>query len=146
MKTTIDLAGRVVIPKTLRERAGLKPGSEIDINLRGGILEIVEDGYGFLRKEGFLPGPADVYVSQSQIRRFGLRTGDMVTGQVRQPKDNEIKSGIKFSEAIAHLRACEKRSPAFFIHQGEKYCVSVQPEKQPVFPIDLKITFYDPAQ
>ncbi len=55
----------------------------------GGILEIIEDGYGFLRKDGFLPGPSDVYVSQSQIRRFGLRTGDMVTGQVRPPKDSE---------------------------------------------------------
>ena len=48
-----------------------------------GVLEIVEDGFGFLRQERFLPGNMDVYVSQSQIRRFGLRTGDMVSGQVR---------------------------------------------------------------
>ena len=54
-----------------------------------GVLEIVEDGFGFLRQERFLPGNMDVYVSQSQIRRFGLRTGDMVSGQVRPPKDNE---------------------------------------------------------
>jgi transcription termination factor Rho len=54
-----------------------------------GILEIMEDGFGFLRQERFLPGPDDIYVSQSQIRRFGLRTGDRVSGQVRPPKENE---------------------------------------------------------
>ena len=53
----------------------------------GGVLEIVQDGIGFLRSDHFLPGPEDVYVSSSQIRRFGLRTGDMVIGQVRPPKD-----------------------------------------------------------
>ena len=59
------------------------------LELRGGILEIVEEGIGFLRAEHYLPGPNDIYVSQSQIRRFGLRTGDMVIGQVRAPKDTE---------------------------------------------------------
>lgn len=54
-----------------------------------GILEIMEDGFGFLRQDRFLPGPDDIYVSQSQIRRFGLRTGDKVSGQVRPPKENE---------------------------------------------------------
>ena len=54
-----------------------------------GILEIMEDGFGFLRQERFLPGPDDIYVSQSQIRRFGLRTGDRVSGQVRPPKESE---------------------------------------------------------
>ncbi len=54
-----------------------------------GILEIIEDGFGFLRGTRFLPGPDDIYVSQSQIRRFGLRTGDRVSGEVRPPKDNE---------------------------------------------------------
>jgi transcription termination factor Rho len=59
-----------------------------------GVLDIVEDGYGFLRQERFLPGPSDVYVSQSQIRRFALRTGDHVTGQVRAPKDSEKYYGL----------------------------------------------------
>ncbi len=54
-----------------------------------GILDIVSDGFGFLRSERMLPGPDDVYVSQSQIRRFGLRTGDRVSGVVRPPKENE---------------------------------------------------------
>src|SRR3972149_9257271 len=60
----------------------------------GGVLETVEDGDGFLRGESLLPGLNDVYVSQSQIRRFGLRTGDYVTGQVRPPKDSEKYYGL----------------------------------------------------
>ncbi len=54
-----------------------------------GILEILPDGFGFLRVEDFSPGPEDIYVSASQIRRFNMKTGDMVSGQVRPPKDNE---------------------------------------------------------
>ncbi|NWF79109.1 MAG: transcription termination factor Rho [Chloroflexi bacterium] len=54
-----------------------------------GILDIVSDGFGFLRGERMLPGSDDVYVSQSQIRRFGLRTGDRIWGQIRPPKESE---------------------------------------------------------
>src|SRR4030042_349127 len=54
-----------------------------------GILEIMADGYGFLRQETLLPGQTDVYISPSQIRRFSLRNGDLVTGQGRPPKSNE---------------------------------------------------------
>lgn len=66
----------------------------------GGVLEVVDDGYGFLRKENLLPSGDDVYVSQSQIRRFGLRTGDMVTGQVRPPKDGEKYHSLLRVEAV----------------------------------------------
>ncbi|HXF50555.1 MAG TPA: transcription termination factor Rho [Dehalococcoidia bacterium] len=66
----------------------------------GGVLEIVDDGYGFLRGESMLPSPNDVYVSQSQVRRFGLRTGDYVTGQVRPPKDSEKYYGLLRVEAV----------------------------------------------
>src|SRR5690606_19388895 len=56
----------------------------------GGFLEVSDDGnYGFLRGDRMLPGPHDIYVSNSQLRRFALRPGDYVTGQVRQPRDNE---------------------------------------------------------
>src|SRR5437016_249174 len=48
-----------------------------------GVLEVVDEGFGFLRQQRFLPGPNDMYVSMSQIRRFGLRTGDKVCGHVR---------------------------------------------------------------
>jgi transcription termination factor Rho len=80
----------------------------------GGILEIVEEGYGFLRRDGFLPGPADVYVSQSQIRRFGLRTGDMVIGQIRPPKENEKYYGLLRVEAVNGLEPeVARRRPHF---------------------------------
>jgi transcription termination factor Rho len=68
--------------------------------LAGGVLEIVDEGYGFLRGDGLRPGGGDVYVSQSQVRRFGLRTGDYVTGQVRPPKDSEKYYGLLRVEAI----------------------------------------------
>src|SRR3546814_288490 len=57
----------------------------------GGVLEILQDGFGFLRspESNFLAGPDDIYVSPSQVRRFGLRTGDTVEGQIRSPKDGE---------------------------------------------------------
>ena len=66
----------------------------------GGVLDIIDDGIGFLRSDHYLPGPEDVYVSQSQIRRFGLRTGDMVVGQVRPPKENERYFGLLRVEAV----------------------------------------------
>jgi transcription termination factor Rho len=68
--------------------------------LRGGILEVVEDGIGFLRAEKYLPGPNDVYVSQTQIKRFNLRTGDMVIGQVRAPKESEKYYGLLRVDAV----------------------------------------------
>ncbi|MEQ8357463.1 MAG: transcription termination factor Rho [Kiloniellaceae bacterium] len=57
----------------------------------GGVLEILQDGFGFLRspESNYLAGPDDIYVSPSQVRRFGLRTGDTVEGQIRSPKDGE---------------------------------------------------------
>jgi transcription termination factor Rho len=59
-----------------------------------GILEIVDEGFGFLRRHGVMPSPDDIYVSSSQVRRFGLRTGDKVTGQTRPPKDQEKYWGL----------------------------------------------------
>lgn len=80
----------------------------------GGILEIVQDGIGFLRNEHLLPGTDDVYVSQSQIRRFGLRTGDFVVGQVRPPKETEKYHGLLKVEAVNGLDPeVAKRRPTF---------------------------------
>ena len=70
------------------------------LELRGGILEIMNEGMGFLRSDHYLPGPNDIYVSQSQIRRFSLRTGDMVIGQVRPPKESEKYFGLLRVESI----------------------------------------------
>ncbi len=70
----------------------LKQLAENDIAIFGdGVLEILSDGFGFLRspEANYLPGPDDIYVSPSQVRRFSLRTGDTVEGQIRSPKDGE---------------------------------------------------------
>jgi transcription termination factor Rho len=80
----------------------------------GGILEIVQDGIGFLRSEHLLPGPDDVYVSQSQIRRFGLRTGDFVVGQVRPPKDTEKYHGLLKVEAVNGMDPEDAKKRAVF--------------------------------
>jgi transcription termination factor Rho len=68
-----------------------------------GILEIMADGYGFLRQDTLLPSQTDVYISPSQIRRFGLRNGDMVTGQGRPPKSNEKYFSLLQVVAINNL-------------------------------------------
>jgi transcription termination factor Rho len=65
-----------------------------------GILEIMQDGYGFLRPVGYLPSSEDIYVAASQIRRFDLRTGDRVSGKVRKPKENERYFGLLQVEAV----------------------------------------------
>lgn len=65
-----------------------------------GILEIMSDGYGFLRRENYLPGTNDVYVSNSQIRRFRLRTGDLVTGKTRQTRENNRYVALMYITAI----------------------------------------------
>lgn len=68
-----------------------------------GVLDIVNDGYGFLRQENLLPGPNDIYISNSQIRRFGLRPGDTVSGQGRPPKEGEKYCSLIRVEAINGL-------------------------------------------
>jgi transcription termination factor Rho len=77
---------------------------------RSGILEIMQEGYGFLRTSGYLPGPEDIYVSPSQIKRFGLRVGDEVLGQVRAPKDNEKYYALLRVEAVNGLDPEQARS------------------------------------
>jgi len=81
---------------TLRKQdmmfAILKQLAENDVPIFGdGVLEVLQDGFGFLRspESNYLPGPDDIYVSPSQVRRFSLRTGDTVEGQIRSPKDGE---------------------------------------------------------
>lgn len=84
------------------------------ILIASGILEIMNEGYGFLRQNGLRPSPGDVYVSQSQIRRLGLRTGDMVTGQVRPPKDGERYFGLIRVEDVNGLDPEQARSRPYF--------------------------------
>jgi transcription termination factor Rho len=98
IKELIALAASLKIEgySTMRKQelifAILKSQSGEDGKLRGsGVLEVLQDGFGFLRAPdyNYLPGPDDIYVSPSQIRRLNLRTGDTVEGEVRAPKDNE---------------------------------------------------------
>ena len=100
--------------------------------LRGGVLEIVDDGIGFLRAEKYLPGPEDIYVSQTQIKRFNLRTGDMVIGQVRSPKDNEKYYGLLRVESVNGQNPEEAKSRPNFedltpIFPTERYNLETNP-------------------
>src|SRR5450759_3249139 len=72
-----DLIDRILQRQT--ERAGYDYAT--------GILDVVDEGFGFMRRHGLLPSPEDVYVSSSQVRRFGLRIGDRVSGAVRTPRE-----------------------------------------------------------
>jgi transcription termination factor Rho len=104
----------------------LQAQTEKDGHIFGdGILEIIEDGFGFLRGPRFLPGPDDIYVSQSQIRRFGLRTGDRVSGQVRPPKDNEKFFSLLRVECVNGIDPeTARRRPSF-------------DSLTPIFPLEL---------
>jgi transcription termination factor Rho len=104
----------------------LQAQTERDGNIFGdGILEINEDGFGFLRGQRLLPSHDDIYVSQSQIRRFGLRTGDRVSGQVRPPKDNEKFFSLLRVEAVNGVDPeTARRRPAF-------------DTLTPIFPLEL---------
>ncbi len=80
-----------------------------------GVLEIIEDeGYGFLRPSQYLPSSDDIYISASQIRRFDLRTGDVVAGQVREPKENERYFALLRIEAVNFQDPQKAEDRAFF--------------------------------
>jgi transcription termination factor Rho len=92
---------------------------------RGGILEVMNDGYGFLRQPTLRPDVSDIYVSQSQIRRFSLRTGDVVSGQVRLPKDGEKYHSLLRVETVNNLDPEGVKSRPIFDRQT------------PVFPDEI---------
>lgn len=94
----------------IRQAEAEKEGLEV----RGGVLEIMNEGVGFLRSNHYQGGPDDVYVSQTQIRRYGLRNGDLVIGQVRPPRDSEKHYGLLKVESVNWLDADEaKNRPRF---------------------------------
>jgi transcription termination factor Rho len=126
-----------LILRLLQHRA-----EESGLDFRGGVLEIIDDGIGFLRAEHYMPGPNDIYISQSQIRRFGLRTGDMVVGQVRPPKENEKYYGLLRVEAVNALDPeSAKRRPVFErltpIFPLEKYRLETKPNVLATRMLDL---------
>lgn len=84
------------------------------LEMRGGVLEIMSDGIGFLRSGHYQPGPYDVYVSQSQIRRYALRNGDLIIGQVRPPRESERHYGLLRIESVNGVDPEDsKRRPTF---------------------------------
>lgn len=111
----LDITGATRLKKEdlivrIRQVEAEKSGLEI----RGGILEIMSEGIGFLRSGHYKPGPYDVYVSQSQIRRYHLRNGDMIIGQVRPPRETEKHYGLLKIESVNGLSPEEARHRAKF--------------------------------
>jgi len=91
-----NISEEVTNAKEIKEQ---REPSENEV-VQEGVLEVMADGYGFLRLENFLPGVGDIYVSQSQIRRFNLKTGDMVRGYVRASKENERYNALLYIKNI----------------------------------------------
>ena len=81
-----------------------------------GVLEVLPDGYGFLRSQdySYLPGPDDIYVSHSQIKRFRLKTGHMIAGQIRPPKDKERFFALLRVEQINGINPDESKGLVHF--------------------------------
>ena len=94
----------------IRQAEAEKDGLEV----RGGILEVMNEGVGFLRTNHYQAGPDDIYVSQTQIRRYGLRNGDLIIGQVRPPRESERHFGLLKVETVNGLDPEEaRRRPKF---------------------------------
>jgi transcription termination factor Rho len=108
------------------------------LEMRGGILEILSEGVGFLRSEHYQAGPNDIYVSQTQIRRYNLRSGDMVIGHVRPPRESERHYGLLkvdtinglLPDKIRHRPVFESLTPIFpderFDLETDRYIMSTR--------------------
>ncbi len=109
-----------------------------------GVLETLPDGFGFLRApdSGYLPGPDDVYVSPSQIRRFHLRTGDTLSGRIRPPKESERYFALLKVESVNGLSPEDRTAPAVFeelaaSHPRERMTLEHDPADLSTRAIDL---------
>ncbi|MDO8494451.1 MAG: transcription termination factor Rho [Deltaproteobacteria bacterium] len=109
-----------------------------------GVLECLQDGFGFLRSPdyNYLPGPDDIYVSPSQIRRFNLRTGDTVAGEIRPPKTGERYFALLKVETINFEPANEKREKILFdnltpLYPEEKFNLEFEPKNYSTRIMDL---------
>jgi len=107
-----------------------------------GILDVLPEGYGFLRREGYVVGDDDVYVSQTQVRRYELRRGDAIEGQARRPKDNEKYYGLVRVDKVNALEPDETRGRRNFekgtpIYPNEHYHLEVRSTQLSTRIIDL---------
>lgn len=151
IKELTDIAVELGIP----EHTGLKKIDLIykilDANAKNdgrifsrGVLHVMDEGYGFLRSEEFsyLPGPDDVYISPSQIKRFGLRTGHVVSGQIRPPKDNERFFALLRVEAVNMMDPEEVKSRKSFdsltpLYPQSRVMLETEPKKLSMRVMDL---------
>jgi transcription termination factor Rho len=109
-----DLILKLLDVVTLAPAQSAQAGNGQQSGEAEGILEIVDEGFGFLRVNGVMPSNEDIYVSTSQVRRFGLRTGDRVTGQTRPPKDQEKYWGMLRVDTVNGVEPeVAKRRPYF---------------------------------
>lgn len=108
--------------------------SEEGEGMAEGVLEVLPDGYGFLRIENYLPSDEDIYISPSQIRRFHLRTGDMITGSIRPPKEGE-----KY-RAVLQITAVNGLDPEHAIRRFHFDSLT------PIFPQPRFVMEYDPQE
>ncbi len=111
-----------------------------------GTLEILPDGFGFLRSpsSNYLPGPDDIYVSPSQIRRFSLRTGDTISGQIRQPKESERYFALLKVEAVNYEDPEVARDKILFdnltpLYPNRKTNLEADPENYSTRILDLMV-------
>jgi transcription termination factor Rho len=109
-----------------------------------GVLETLPDGFGFLRAPdyNYLPGPDDIYVSPSQIRRFNLRTGDIISGQIRPPKEGERYFALLKVEAINHEDPERARDKILFdnltpLYPNERFQLEYMPDEYTTRVVDL---------
>ncbi len=109
-----------------------------------GVLEVLPEGFGFLRATNYnyLPSPDDIYVSPSQIRKFSLRTGDTVSGQIRPPKDNEKYFALLKVEAVNFEHPDESRIRILFdnlipIYPKERFILETEPDELSTRILDL---------
>jgi transcription termination factor Rho len=148
----LEIENASVLRKQDMMFAILKQLAENDVAIHGmGVLETLSDGFGFLRspESNYLPGPDDIYVSPSQVRRFGLRTGDTVEGQIRAPKDGEryfalLKvNNINFEDpdVVRHRINFDNLTP---LYPEERLCLEIESTTKPSDPTSRVIDLISP--
>jgi transcription termination factor Rho len=129
-----DHANGGTAPTEVRPRlAWPAPTVEAETTEGAGVLEILADGFGFLRSAQLLPSATDIYVAQSQIRRFGLRTGDYIEGEIRSPKDTERNPALLRVERVnGHDPTLAEERPVFEqltpVHPHQQIILATAPE------------------
>jgi len=123
-------------------QGGRGSGDDANALTKSGVLEILQEGWGFLRQNNFDPGSQDIYVAQAQIKRFNLKTGDTVTGQVRPPKDTEKYYGLLRVESVNGASPDQARSRVNFddlvpIYPDERFQLETDAKNLTARVIDL---------